>query len=305
MSPIERINRLARRQYGLVTHQQCLLAGLPPRTIRNQIALGHWRVMRTGVYVIGGVPPSWEQTVLAPTMRVDDSWLTHGTAGRLWELPHPAAIDGIEVLRPYGRFTRLDGVILRRSRIITADDVTRHKKIPVTSIGRTIVETAGRLSVPEAGRNLDAAIRRNRSNLEATRAAFARVATGGHRRLRAIKVVLAKRLPGYDPSESDLEIATLRALVGAGLPMPVQQHRVVLNGKRRRIDLAYPELKIAIELQSWAWHGKGQRDVFDDDRARSNELVADGWRVLEVTSSHDIADVVRWIEAARALAAAA
>jgi hypothetical protein len=303
MSPIEQINRIARRQYGLVTHQQCLDLGMSSSTIREQVASGRWRVERPGVYVVGGVPPSWEQTVAAVTLGFDDCWLSHATAAKLLAVRFRPPTSRIEVLRPYGRFRRLDGVVAHRSRIITPADVTRHKRIPATSIGRTIVDTSGSLTLEQVGKNIDDAVRRNKGNLEATRAAFARVASGGRRRLRFMRVVLAKRLPGYDPGESDLEIVALRSIVAAGLPMPVQQHRVVLNGQRRRIDLAYPELRIAIELASWEWHGQGQREVFDEDRARKNELVADGWRVLEFTSAHSVADLVRLITAVRALAA--
>ncbi|HYD09571.1 MAG TPA: hypothetical protein VEA78_05660 [Acidimicrobiales bacterium] len=301
MSPIERINRIARRQYGLVTHQQCIDAGMPPASIHDQLRARRWRAERPGVYVVGGVPPSWEQSACAVTLGLEDCWLSHGTAARLWQLPNVPALGGIDVLRPYGRFRRLDGVVAHRSRVITPADVARHKRIPVTSIGRTIVDTSGLLTLDQVGKNLDEAIRRNERNLELTRAAFARVASGGRRRLRFVKVVLGKRLPGYDPGESDLEITALRAIVRAGLPMPVQQHRVVLRGKRRRIDLAYPELKIAIELAGWRWH-QG-RQSFDDDKARANELVADGWRVLEFTSAHSAQELVRLVAATRAVAA--
>src|SRR5688572_15443179 len=280
-----------------------MAAGLSASTVHEQVAAGRWRQERPGVYVVGAVPPSWEQTVLAVTLGYDDCWLSHATAGKLLRLPHLPPSKGIEVLRPITRYRRLDGVIAHRSRVITLADITRVQLIPTTSIGRTIVDIAGALPPDLVGKDIDAATRRNKANLEATRAAFARVASGGHRRLRSVRAALAKRLPGYDPGESDLEIVALRSIVAAGLPMPVQQHRIVLNGRRRRIDLAYPELKIAIELASWEWHGKGQREVFDEDRARKNELVADGWRVLEFTSATDAVDLVRLVDATRQVAA--
>lgn len=301
MSPIERINRHARRQYGLVTLRQCVDAGMPASTVHEQIAAGRWRVERPGVYVVGGAPPTWEQAACAVVLGFDDCWLTHSTAARLWDLPHVPARDALEVLRPITRYRRLEGVVAHRSRIITAADVTRRKGLAVTSLGRTIVETSGSLSIGQTGRNVDAAVRRSARHLEATRAACARLSVGGHRRLRTIKAVLSLRLPGYDPGESDLELVALRAIVGAGLPMPVQQHRVVLGGKRRRIDLAYPDLKIAIELAGWTWHGG--RAAFDADHARRNELVADGWRALEFTSAHAVDDLVRLVTQTRAVAA--
>ncbi|HUF84003.1 MAG TPA: hypothetical protein VMQ81_05350, partial [Acidimicrobiia bacterium] len=87
----------------------------------------------------------------------------------------------------------------------------------------------------------------------------------------------------YDKSESGLEMRILRAIVGADLPEPVQQHWVRLNGQRRRIDLAYPDLKLAIEVDGWRDHGP--RSAFDSDRVRENELEIAGWDRLHFTSA--------------------
>lgn len=293
--------RVAHRQYGLLTHAQAIDLGYTRSQIRTNLHTGAWAEIRKGVYVVGGVPPSREQTLLAVTLGFEDCWISHGTSARLRKLKHAPEIDGIEVLRPYGKHRRVDGVVEHRSRIITPADVTRVQRIPVTSIGRTIVECSGRLTPRQTGEMLDDAKRRHPQALEETRAAFARLASGGRRRLRGIRAVLALRIPGYDPGESDLELRALRVLVAAGLPMPVQQLRITLNGQRRRIDLAYPELKIAIELLGWEWHGG--RAAFDADHARSNELVSVGYRLLQFTSETSDEDMVRFVTDTRAIAA--
>jgi very-short-patch-repair endonuclease len=95
--------------------------------------------------------------------------------------------------------------------------------------------------------------------------------------------VLRARLEHYDESESGLEVRVLRAIVGAGLPEPVQQHWVHVGGRRRRIDLAYPDLKLAIEVDGWGTHNS--RSSFDGDRARENDLDIAGWHRLHFTSS--------------------
>jgi hypothetical protein len=300
---LARAARQARRQHGLLTHQQALALGFTPDRIRTLLARGAWREIRRGVYVVGGVPPSWEQTLRAITLPFDDCWITHGTAAKLRDLRHAPQVGRIEALRPYGKSTRLDGVTLRRSRIIVAADVTSVRGIPVTSAARTIVECSGRLDPKRTGQLIDDVMRGNPIALELVRACYARLAGGGRRRLQSIRAALGARLPGYDPGESDLEIDTLREIMAAGLPIPVQQHRLVLNGQRRRIDLAYVTEKIAIELMGWDPH-RG-REAFDDDKARTGELVADGWRVLEVTSRHAPADYLRWITGALAHATAA
>src|SRR4051794_38814619 len=239
-----RAARVARRQLGLLTYWQAINIGFSEQEIRTKLHRGIWAELRPQVYVVGGAPPTWEQSLLAVTLPVNDCWISHATGARLLDLPRPPEIDGIEVLRPYGRFRRLDGVVAHRSRLITPADVTRHKRIAVTSVGRTIVDCSGRLTPAQTGKMIDAAMRKDKRALEEVRASFARLAGGGRRRLRSVKAALALRIPGYDPGESDLELRTLRTLVAAGLPMPVQQHRVVLNGKRCRIDLSYPPERV-------------------------------------------------------------
>ena len=57
-----------------------------------------------------------------------------------------------------------------------------------------------------------------------------------------------------------------------------------LRGKTVRIDLAYPEQKIAIELDSWEYHGMNNRTAFSVDRARTNDLLVIGWSPTSFTS---------------------
>jgi very-short-patch-repair endonuclease len=47
------------------------------------------------------------------------------------------------------------------------------------------------------------------------------------------------------------------------------------------IDVAFPAIKLAIELDGRAWHV--DRDRFQHDRTRQNRLVAAGWTVLRFT----------------------
>ena len=74
----------------------------------------------------------------------------------------------------------------------------------------------------------------------------------------------------------------LRAIRKHGLPEPIVNHRVRIGGKVRYLDLAWPESKVAVEFDGFVPHST--RRVFDDDRARQNDLVADGWTVFRVTA---------------------
>jgi hypothetical protein len=56
-----------------------------------------------------------------------------------------------------------------------------------------------------------------------------------------------------------------------------------LAGRRVRIDLAYPEQRIAIELDGWDTHRF--RSSFDADHARRDDLLVAEWSPLTFTSA--------------------
>jgi very-short-patch-repair endonuclease len=73
-------------------------------------------------------------------------------------------------------------------------------------------------------------------------------------------------------------------LAAAGLPAPVLEHPVTVAGTTWRLDLAWPALKVGVELQSVRWH-LDRRSQLRDSR-KSTALQTAGWLVLPVTS-HD------------------
>jgi very-short-patch-repair endonuclease len=291
-----RVAMRASRQYGLITKQQALAAGVTAAGIKHRVMSGRWQIVRPGVYVIAGSPPSWEQAVLAACLAGGTATVaSHITAAHLWGFgvsPEP----GIHVMSDRDRRIRLDGVIAHRSLLLPKLDRTRHRKIPATTAARTIIEISGSIGPWVTGSWLDAGIRRRVTRLQEVRSCVARLAGPGRRKLSVIRTVLTTRLPGYDPGDSNLEVRALRALRDGGLPAPVQQHRVTVGGRNCRIDLAYPEAMVAIEIDGWEWHGN--RSAFDADRARANELEAAGWHVFRFTSATTDAEIARVIRTA-------
>lgn len=277
------VNRLARRQHGLITRQQALVCGAPRSGIEWKLGQGHWLALRPGVYAMAGAPATWEQAVLAATLAGGPAaFASHGTALRLWGLSDRIDRDAIHIVSPPGRRIRLDGIVAHRSTLLSPVDLSRRSAVPCTTVARAIVEVSGGLGASASGKLLDLAIRQRRGELEATRACVARLSGPGRRRLEVIRHVLCDRLPGYDPGDSDLEVRALRAIHRASMDPPVQQHPVRIKGRRCRIDLAYPSLMIAIELDGWDAHGV--YSAFHADRARRNELTILGWQVLQLTS---------------------
>ena len=74
----------------------------------------------------------------------------------------------------------------------------------------------------------------------------------------------------------------IRVLVAAGLPKPVQQHRVRIERRTYKLDGAYPPYKVGIEYEGFDYHVG--RTAFDDRYERDRLLKNDGWHIVYVTS---------------------
>jgi hypothetical protein len=287
-------NQIARRQHGLITHEQALAASLTTSQIRRRNRSGEWSVARPGVYAVGGAPQTWLQAVAAVALSAQPAaWISHQTAAVVWGLPIEHD-DAIHILTSLERRVRLQGVHGHRSGgLFSADLSTRHG-IPLTTPPRVLVDLSGRLTYRALSRAVDDALRRRIMRLDTLRRCVGRLAEAPGRRLAVLHELLGERLPGYDPGDSDLETRVLRVLVAHGFPPPVQQHRVRVGGRTCKIDLAYPALRLGIELDGWEFH-RG-RFAFDDDRARANLLVANGWHLVRFTSrstDDEVVDCIR------------
>lgn len=85
---------------------------------------------------------------------------------------------------------------------------------------------------------------------------------------------------------SPLERTFLVHLRAAGLPEPETEHR--FHPKRRwRFDFAFPESRIAVEVEGGTWAG-GRHTTgkgFQKDCEKYNAAVELGWRVLRFDSA--------------------
>lgn len=102
----------------------------------------------------------------------------------------------------------------------------------------------------------------------------------GLRGVRALGIALDDARAGVDSRQESI---TRRTIVLAGLPEPVVHPLVIVQGIELHPDLAYPDLKIAIEYE-----GDGHREQgrWDRDIDRYALLEAAGWIVVRITKAH-------------------
>ncbi|MDQ3574541.1 MAG: hypothetical protein M3404_06410 [Actinomycetota bacterium] len=176
------------------------------------------------------------------------------------------------------------------------EDLATMRGVPVTSRARTLVDMSGSLSLSQLGRALDEALRSG-LRLEVLRRCAGRLAPAPGRRMKLVHTLLAERLPGYHPGDSDLETRVLRALVNGGLPVPSQQFPVRIGQRRFRLDLAYPDLNIGVELDGWDAHGGFT--AFHGDRERDALLASAGWVVAHFSARTPDPEIVAAVTALR------
>jgi very-short-patch-repair endonuclease len=164
---------------------------------------------------------------------------------------------------------------IRRHRVPALDpaDIRTKRGISVTSPARTVLDNAMHPHLEElVGTAIDQGI----TNLREIEAAIARCPSRrGVRRLCA----LLEQAGGPRRTRSWGERRLLALIRQAGLPVPLT-NRLLLG---LQVDAMWPDLKLVVEVDGFEFHG--DRDSFENDRARDAKLVAAGWRVLRFTAT--------------------
>ena len=271
----------AERHDGLLPNEIASKDGLSRGQRARRRATGRSRPVRRGVDAIAGAPQTWMQQVRAAALACGPKvWMALASAARL--LGADVVEDGwIHVIGTPSRLVRLEGVKCHRSTTLEPGDLTKRHGIQCTSPLRTVIDMSGVLSVDALGRLVDHFLRSRQLILEALRERVDRLRPAPGRSVKRLRIVLAGRIPGYDPGESELEARIARIIDRAGLERPRQQHRVRLDGSRYRIDFAWPDRKLYLEGNGFGFH-RLSSDL-DKDAVRQNSLVLDGWTPIEIT----------------------
>jgi hypothetical protein len=282
MSDHQRLSRVLRQQFGVVRREQLVESGVSARSVRRACAAGSYVVVLPGVLHSFGHPVTFESRAMAVQLYVGSGGALSGpTAGRLyglrsmpderiwastsrssrarlptwfvpttspWLLDCPGAVRQLgcwRVLAPAPMLLTLAELFNDHRFERAAEDAWHLKLLTPQSAAVFLDEQrgSGRRGVARFDRWL------------------------GHARAR------------QRPSQSGFEVDVIDALRGAGLPEPTRQHPVMLRtGEVVHLDIAWPDVMLAVEPgHSW-WHGGDIRTRADQARDRACGLV--GWHVM-------------------------
>jgi very-short-patch-repair endonuclease len=225
----------------------------------------------------------------AALVRVPQGVLSHTSAALVHGVPlveDPAQIH-VTVPRSHGHLA-LAGARLHRRPLPELDVQLRSDGTRVTTVERTLADVARILPLSHAVAAADGALRAGSADVDALRRRLRAERGTGSSACRAVADLL-------DPAcESVLE-SLVRVLLWTGpWARPATQHRVAApGGPPYRLDFAWPDRRLAVEADGFAFHS--DRQAYRSDRRRHNSLVSLGWRVLRFTYEDAVArpDYVR------------
>lgn len=297
MRSIDRaIAELAESQYGAFHRRDALAAGIADDDLDRGIGATIEPIYPT-VFRHRGFPPTWHQQLMAALLLGGPgSAVSHGAAAALHGFDGYAkqALE-ITVHRPR-RHTTAE-VLVHRARDLLAIDVAPVDPggpLLVTTPARTLLDLAAvDRNLGRVGDALDSAIRKELTTVDTVRWRVQALRKRGRAGVRAMDLLLAEHEAAPLP-ESPLERRFLRLLRDAGLPPPVCQYEL-----RRpdgtfvaRVDAAYPEQRLAIELYGHGFHSS--RSQRDRDMIRENSINELGWD-LRVFSYRQVNEQQRYV----------
>ena len=275
---------------GVFVGSVALTAGLVrPVDLRRK----HRRLLQ-GVYATRGLPFDHDTRCRGAALVLPPGYAIGGLSAVGWYAePLAGPTDPVTAVGPDGSTWRGPvGLRPHRSDLLPDDVVVDLRDVPVTRPWRTAWDVAVLEPLPTAVAALDALAHAGAVDLAGlARWVETRAGVWGVAKVR-LAVGLADA-GAESPPESRVRVA----LVRVGLGPEVQF--VVLDDDGRfvaRVDLAFPELKIAIEYDGAHHFTQGQIPGDDD---RLDRLRAAGWVVLRLANAdlYDLEDVVRRVRA--------
>ena len=270
----ELIEQLAVGQLGLVTRSQLRAHGVTSHAIASRVRAKRLRTLHRGVYRVAPVAAPHARELAAVLACGPHAVLSHVSAGCLWQLvPDPGDASPVEVSLSQGDRGRRPNIRVHRVGLAT-DEVMVRENIPVTSVGRTLIDLAALLTGRELERALAQAERLNLLHRRDLRCLIERYA--GRAGMPLLRTVLENEAgPAFTRSEAEEQFLAL--IRKTQLPVPESNVRV---GKHE-VDFFWRRERVVVEVDGFAFHASQRK--FESDRRRDAWLAAQGVTVLRVT----------------------
>jgi hypothetical protein len=200
------------RGWGVVSTEQQRSCGLTRGAIDGWLRVGRLHRLHRGVYLLGHGAAGREAQALAAVLACGPgAVLSHRSAAAWWGLleSQRAVVD---VLAPRSRGHR-QGIDVHRTRVLDVTDTTTRRRMPVTTVARTLLDLA---AVVPAHRLERAVAHAERLRVYDHRAVLGVVArSNGHRGAAVLRAAIDR---GAELTRSNLEARVLAVIRAAACP---------------------------------------------------------------------------------------
>lgn len=266
MTAVERaLMSLLAAQYGVIARRQALGRGTTRKVIETRLRNGYWTRKLPGTYVLAGAPRSWQQELMSACLWADGC-ASHRSAAALLDLPSSG--------RPVVEISThvclsAPGIIVHRTPEMVSPWITEVAGIPTTTIPRTLVDLCAVVAPGKVEEALDASIARRLNSAENQWRCMNRMGTRGRCGTARLRAFVAERMELGVP-HSVAETRFLRLIRRSRLPSPRLQLEVRDEDFVARLDAAWPEIRLGIEVDGWRWHSSKAARL--RDARRQNRL---------------------------------
>jgi very-short-patch-repair endonuclease len=270
--PDRRLAEIAARQEGVVSIAQTRAAQLGQGALEHRVRQGRLHRVHTGVYALGCRPLGFRGTLWAAVLARGGpgcAVLSHQSAAVLWDLL--ASVRGPVHVTTRHQSASTQAIRAHRSGTLEwSTDVTEIDGLPVTTVGRTLVDLADVLDPYKLQRVCHRAQHLGLLDV-------ATIDPGPGRRTRALQAAFAT-LARAEPqvTRNDFEEALLALVDRAGLPAP--RCNVPLLGYVA--DFVWPDDLVVVETDGRD-HRRASR--YESDRERDAKMLLAGYRVVRFT----------------------
>jgi very-short-patch-repair endonuclease len=263
------LDEYLRKQDGVITLAQAKRAGLSQDAIDRRVKSGAWLRCSRGVYFVDDRPFTDEARVRAGVWSYGQDAVASGLAAAWWQGLTRFPPEIVEVTVRRGAHLQHNyGTRLRRRDLVPKEIVER-KGLLVTALPLTVVEAAARRD--GGAKLMDSALQRH---VELPQLWKAHLRNKGRHGSPAARRLLRAAADGARSEAERLLIKLLRDnnITGWKANYPLAGYK---------IDVAFPDEKVAIETDGWAFHS--DQEDFQKDRERQNKIALLGWKVLRFT----------------------
>jgi very-short-patch-repair endonuclease len=260
---------LVTRQDGLITTAQAVRHGLDESVLRRRAREQGWGRVAPRVYLAAGHRLTSRARIRAAGLWGGEYATVCGPAAAWWHGMLAAAPAEAAVTVPRRIALRgYPGVRIRRRDLAELD---RALVDGVWCAARPLAVLETAIVLTDGSAFLDRALQKHVRFDELYQAYCRNMAAYGAARIRELVAAAADRA---DSAAERRLIAVLREAGCTGWQRGVAFERWT-------IDVAFPDAKVAIEVDGWAYHCDVDR--FRSDREKGNALVRAGWKLLRFT----------------------